>query len=202
MSRPSRLTAWATMCIATAFLVSGCGSPGSSATTQVSASPAVTTPSPGTPTAAASAETPRFEDVEPGTELAPGTYVLNYASIGGAEAFPTLAVTFTVPSGWDRVRVDGVVWNSGGTRLGFVIADNLYIDPCDPAQGLRNPPVGRSVDALSRALVTVPGWQASEVTEVSFAGFGGQRVRMTAPADISACREESSLLLHTLGSPG
>ena len=203
MSRANRLTSWATAAtlITALFLVIGCG--GRPSVTPAAASSETTGPPPATPTASAvasSAPTP-YQDIEPGTGLAAGTYVLHYASIGGAEQFPTLAITFTVPDGWDRVRVDGVVWG-GDTRLGFVVADNLYVDPCDPGQGLRNPPVGQSVDDLSRALTTVAGWQAGEVSEDSFAGFGGQHVVMTAPADISSCREESSLLLHTLGSPG
>ena len=178
------------------LLMAGCSS-------QPPSNPAQPTPSQSAvATSTAAATLPRFEDQEPGSGLAAGTYVLNYASIGGAKAYPTLAVTFTLPAGWDRVRVDGVVWNDAGTRLSFAVVDNLYTDPCDPDRGLREPSVGPSVDDLTRALATVPGWKITEVTEGHFHGFAGNSLLLTAPADFSSCKSGESRLVHTLGSPG
>jgi hypothetical protein len=135
--------------------------------------------------------------------LAPGSYVLHYASIGGEQAFPTLAITFTVPAGWDRVQVDGVLWNDSGMRLGFAVVDNLYVDPCDPDRGLREPAIGPSVDDLARAIATVPGWDVvDEVREDEFFGFAGSRVELVGPADISSCTDDASRLFHAVGTPG
>jgi hypothetical protein len=198
MSRPNRVTPAPAIIVAAVVVLSGCTSQ------SPSFEPATTSSSEATPaeSAAASSGPVSFEDIPAGTDLEPGTYVLHYASIGGAETFPTLAITFTVPAGWARVRVDGLVWNDSGTRLGFLVADNLYADPCDPGQGLMDPPVGPSVDDLSRALVALPGWEDAVVTEDSFYGFGGQSVELAIPADQAPCAGEDSRLLHTLGSPG
>jgi class 3 adenylate cyclase len=163
--------------------------------------PASPEPSATQPVAASSAPT-TFEDVEPDSRLAPGDYVLHYASIGGAQAFPTLSISFTLPAGWDRVRADGLLWNDAGARLGFAVVDNLYVDPCDPDRGLREPAVGPSVDDLTRALTSDAEWQAAEVTEGFFFGFAGNHVALTAPAALSSCAEESWRFLHTLGNPG
>jgi len=158
------------------------------------------------PSAASRAEdAPSFEDIPPGTELAPGTYALNYASIGGADGYPTLAFVFTVPAGWSRVELDGVVWNDAGVRLKFLVADNLYVDPCDPGRGLRDPAVGPSVADLTAALATVPGWTVSSSMTGMFHGFPGDRIELVGPADLSSCTAggaSGSLLLHSLGNPG
>jgi hypothetical protein len=141
-----------------------------------------------------------FEDIEPGTELEPGTYVLNFASIGGAEDFPTLAVSFTVPPGWQRVLVDGLVWNDNGTRLAIVVVDGIYADPCDPGAGVlkTGPPL---VTLLTSALLAYPGWENAMASNVSLDGFEGQRVELNAGVDAS-CAGEASKLFQTLGSPG
>ena len=96
----------------------------------------------------------------------------------------------------------GSCGTDAGTRLSFTVVDNLYVDPCDPDRGLREPAVGPSVDDLTRALATVPGWEIAEVTEDHFYGFAGNGVQLTAPADLSTCKAGESRLLHTLGSPG
>jgi hypothetical protein len=147
------------------------------------------------------ADATSFEDLAPGTELTPGTYVLNYASIGGPGRFPTLAITFTVPAGWSRVEIDGAIWHDADARLRIMVADNLYVDPCDPALGLRDPAIGPSVNDLSRALETVPGWIVERTSSGSFHGFPGIRAELRSPSDLSACGAGASRLLHTIGNP-
>ena len=66
-------------------------------------------------------------------------------------------MAFTVPGNWKRVRVDGLLWNDGGASILFAIVDNLYVDVCNWDGGLREPPVGPSVDDLAAALVATPG---------------------------------------------
>ena len=163
---------------------------------------ATTTPEPSASVASSPAPAGMsFEDIEPGTDLEAGTYVLNYSSIGGAEAFPTLAVTFTVPLGWQRVMVDGLVWNDNGSRLGIVVVDGIYADACDPGAGVISPAIGPSVDDLSSALLAYPGWEEATASDVSIDGFEGQRVELNARADAS-CHGEAAQLFQTKGSPG
>ena len=132
----------------------------------------------------------------------PGTYVLHYDSIAGAQAFPTLAVTFTLPAGWQRVVIDGLVWNDAGQRVGVAVVDNLYVDPCDPDRGVRVPPVGPSVDDLAWALGALPGWELTEADHDVYMGYPGIRLVLSAPADMSSCAFEESRLAHSLGFPG
>ena len=185
-----------TTILASLFLVAACsGQAGSSAT------PGAATASP----VASATAVQALEAVERGNQLAPGPYVLHYSSIGGVEAYPTLAITFSVPVGWQTVMLDGVLWHDGGTRLGFVVADNLFVDPCDGDKGLRSPAIGPSVDDLARELETVPGWQVIEKSEDTYFGYQGVRLVLAGPADLSACGEAGdrvSLLMHILGNPG
>jgi hypothetical protein len=158
-----------------------------------SAPPTAASPSP----SAASITT--FEDIEPGTELEPGTYVLHFASVGGAVAYPTLSMYFTVPSGWSRVEVDGLVWNDAGPRLLFAVADNVYSDGCNIAGGPSASPIGASVADLVTALTGLPGWEAAVVTDSAFAGHIATRIEVSHD-ESAACEEER--LLHSLGTPG
>jgi hypothetical protein len=179
---------------------------GGCASTSTTASPTgPSVPTAGTSVASAAAKATTFEDIEPGTELLPGTHVLNYASIGGADRYPTLSFTFTVPRGWSRVDVDGLVWSDAGVRLLFSVPDNLYVDPCDPARGLRDPAVGPSVADLSTALAGVRAWTVESRASGRFHGFSGDRLLLRSPADVSACSPadgDGPRLLHALGNPG
>jgi hypothetical protein len=133
----------------------------------------------------------------------PGTYVLHYSDIAGAAAFPTLAFTFTLPAGWERVAIDGLAWGPNGTRLRFAVIDNLYVDPCDPTLGVQDPPVGASVADLALALGTLPGIEIGEVEfNDYFGGFSGLRFPVTTTVDPSSCAVEELHLAHTYGFPG
>lgn len=162
-------------------------------------------PSPGAdPTQPVAASSPpvSFEDVPVDTELEPGDYVLHFASVGGVQAFPTLSIGFTVPEGWERQRVDGLVWNDNDTRLGFSMVDNVYVDTCDPDAGLREPPVGPSVDDLTRAVRALSGWEVVEAEEGSYFGFAGNHLALTGPDNTDACVDRAPRLFHVLGNPG
>jgi hypothetical protein len=133
----------------------------------------------------------------------PGTYVLNYSDIAGAAAFPTLAFTFTLPAGWERVAIDGLAWGPNGTRIRFAVVDGLYVDPCDPTLGVQDPPVGTSVDDLALALGTLPHIEIGEGEfNDYFGGFSGLRIPLTTRADPSSCAAEELRLAHTYGFPG
>jgi hypothetical protein len=149
---------------------------------------------------AADSEPIAFEDVPGGSRLEPGTYVLHYSSIGGAEAFPTLAITFTVPALWERVMIDGLLWNDAGAKLGFLVADNIYADPCDAEGGPHQPAVGASVDDLVTALTDLPGWEGAEVSDETFQGYRGMRIEVTNPGVGQPCEDPVALSTH--GNPG
>jgi hypothetical protein len=191
--------------VAAVLLLSSCSGQQASDTPKsapsASASATATSAESSTPTA--SADPASFEGIESGSgKIAPGTYVLHYSSIGGAEAFPTLAITFTLPAGWDRVIVDGQAWNDKGMRIGFTTVDNLFVQPCQPELGVRDPAVGPSVDDLVTALGTVPGWTITESAFDTYFGFPGVRLALTGPDDIGSCPDGEPRLASAPGFPG
>jgi hypothetical protein len=180
------------------MLIAGCGTEPDASTSRA---PSAT----GTVAASAAGSLPAeqalsFDDVERGGPLPAGTYVMPYASIGGAERFPTLSFQFTVPSGWQRVGVDGLLWNDNGPGILFAVADNVFADPCDPDTQAVTPAVGPTVDELTRALAAVPGVSTGEVEWDQFFGFMGNHITLTGDPEAS-CAEESRLL-RAAGFPG
>jgi hypothetical protein len=114
--------------------------------------------------------------------LAPGSYVL--------DGFP-VALTFDIPEG------DGPGWHVGKATPGAAIVlwytppeftyvfawwnvDNVYVDPCDAAAGLLDPPIGPSIDDLVTALSAQPEFDASPPVDVTMGSFRGKRVELTA----------------------
>lgn len=182
------------------IILASCASP------KASVSPSSAGTSGEMPSAAASADAPagaslRFDNVESGTSLEPGTYVLPYATIGGPATYPTLTFEFTLArDGWQRVAIDGLLWNDNGSRIGFFVADNLFADPCDASLGMRDPPVGPTIDELARALDEVPGWSASDEWD-TYHGRAGIHVSLT-PDRTTACNSDEPRLLRTPGFPG
>jgi hypothetical protein len=154
------------------------------------------------PSASAVADAPiEFESVEKGSMLAPGTYRLAYGEIGGRERYPSLAFDFTLAEpGWQRVAIDGLLWNDNGARFGFAVADNVYTDPCDLGGESMLPPVGPTVTELANALGDLPGIDASAEHDV-YLGYGGHHVTLTAPEGSAGCEGESGVL-RAPGFPG
>jgi len=125
--------------------------------------------------------------------MGPGTYVL--------DRFP-VHITFDVPDG------DPPGWHVGKSEpdaavllwytppevtygLAFWNADNVYVDPCNPAAGQLDPPIGPSVDDLVTALSTLPGLHATAPVDVTVGAFQGKRVDLTTALDSgSDCPEQ------------
>ena len=114
----------------------------------------------------------------------PATYSL--------EDFP-VDITFEVPGGWSWCsmnRVEQYVCetpeNGESSSVGFLIVENVVVDPCGDDGALLDPPPGRSVDALVEAITNLPGFEASAVRDVTVDGFNGKEFRVTAPAG-AAC---------------
>ncbi|HEX6129096.1 MAG TPA: hypothetical protein VF071_08765 [Candidatus Limnocylindria bacterium] len=178
------------------ILAAGCS-------TTTSSSPAAVTPtaarSVDTATPAAASGPAAFEDAGSGP-LRAGTYSLAYASIAGRAEYPTLSVQFTVPSGWEKVGIEGILWGTGA-RLGFAVPTNVFADPCDPEQGELDPPVGPTIDELTTALFELPGWEPGPFEWDQYLGFMGNHVTLTAPADMSECADPARIM-RAPGWPG
>lgn len=134
------------------------------------------------------------------TDLPAGTYFIDVPPRGTSALVRTVRVEFTLPSGWERVAVPHLLWGNA-SWIGVVVVDNVYVDPCAPLSGLRDPPVGQSVAELAVALEAIPGWRFLSARDVTLDGFVGRRVELMAPADQSDCGD-GSRLFHTLDDPG
>jgi hypothetical protein len=115
--------------------------------------------------------------------------VLNAGTYLAADPF-LARVTFTVPAGWEghiggpyAVYLDR---SSGQGGIGMKIFDKVYADPCH-YQGLLNPQPGPSVDNLAAALAKLPGLVATTPTDVTFGGYSGKQLTLTAPASFAGC---------------
>jgi hypothetical protein len=107
-------------------------------------------------------------------------------------------VTFTLPSGWERVQVQGYLW--GQTKwIGMGVIDRFYIDPCHPHRGTRDLPADSTPDDVAVRLASLPEWKVRSTTPATLAGYHGVRVDITAPADASDCVNQESRLLRIFG---
>jgi hypothetical protein len=114
--------------------------------------------------------------------LEPGTYVLEHLD---SEA--PLRLTFTMPAGWEKLMVPGIVWSDGSdATVGFGIFDNLYVDPCAAQATKHDPPVGPTVDDLVAALDATPNLDA-RATNLTMSGFAGKQVDVVALGPWEPC---------------
>jgi hypothetical protein len=122
-----------------------------------------------------------------GTALAAGSYVFTHVE--------PLRVSFTVPSGWEKGVLDWVVWSRENTKatLAVMSVDNLYVDPCRPDSGLRDPVVGPTAADLATALGTVPGVTFSTPADVTLAGFAGKYLEYVPPDTFGDCAASTLL---------
>jgi hypothetical protein len=125
--------------------------------------PPVPSPSPSVGPSATTDPGPTSFDAHPGGALDPGPYVLT-----GVEPFQ---ITFTVPSGWEKLAVPAMVWSREDDKstFGFFTLEDLVSDPCDPSQGFAG--VGPTVDDLVTALADMPGFGLNSTEETTVSGF-------------------------------
>jgi hypothetical protein len=133
-------------------------------------------------------------DTSGGVPVEPGTYalVLPAPTPGGA----ALRVIFTMPAGWEKNLTPTSLWQAvDHRRIGFFTVDNLYRDPCLPANGLLVPPLGPSVDDLIAGLGGLPGvTSSSPPATIALAIYRGQDIVLTAASDLTPCADESLVL--------
>jgi len=129
-------------------------------------------------------------------QLVPGRIVLD-------GPFP-VSVTFEVPQGWSRqgtteladyVSVHKVRGNTWPLWLEWATIRNVYSDPCHPAAGQIDPPVGPSVDDLVTALTRMVGFSATAVTDVSVDGHAGKHFQLSDAIDPAAAGCDDSTWL-------
>ena len=141
--------------------------------------------SPPAPPASPSPSTPLFDDQPAGDEVAAGSYVIT-------EVQP-FRVIVTIPDGWQKVRVPGLVWGDGAV-LGFWNVDHLYVDPCARELGLRDPTFGPTARDLAAALDDVPGLETTTPEAVTVDGFSGSRMELTSGGPWDSCTGGEAVL--------
>lgn len=108
---------------------------------------------------------------------------------------PGVRVVFTASFSWEKNIPNWVVWSVDDDKatMGVSTVDNVAIDPCQPALGYQDPPVGPSVDDLVTALGAVPGLTLSAPAEVTQDGYSGVRLDYVGPDGLGNCLEDMSL---------
>lgn len=191
----SARVAYPTVAICVALLIGGCGGGQGASGTSPTASSA--------PTVSPSALVRPLRDLGSTAILEPGTYVLDQFPVDLAFDIPD-----GDPPGWhvgySRADVATVLWYTPSEvtyAFGFWTADNLYVDPCDPAAGELEPAIGPSVDDLVGALSSQPGFRATDPVDVTVGAFRGKEIELTALELAEDCPEVIpwSGSVHTVG---
>jgi hypothetical protein len=120
---------------------------------------------------------------------------------------PDMRLTVTVPSHWTAFEgwaLNGTdVAPPAGYGMGFWGIANLYADPLDRSAGLAEP-IGPTVDDLVEALVSHPGWTATEPTPVTIDGYAGMYLEVTVPDDVTFgdCDPDNGFWMWTTPTAG
>jgi hypothetical protein len=133
-------------------------------------------------------------------ELEPGIYVSHPIASN-----PSLAVTFTVPQGWQAFAPNGLLPQGDastegpdGMALAFFEVSGIYSDPCN---SLGDPDVdgGTTAADLATAFSAQTAYEAT-VEDVTFAGYSGKQVELQLPSEFDdSCRQEDYFVFD--GSP-
>src|SRR5262245_35664041 len=78
-----------------------------------------------------------------------------------------------------------VFQNDTNSAVVFQVPGNLFTDPCNPALGLRNPPIGPTVDDLATSLGEIDGLIAGQPLDTTLDGYAGKSVDVTADPAVS-----------------
>lgn len=123
--------------------------------------------------------------------LEPGTYVSH--PLGSN---PSLAVTFTVPEGWQaydaRTLVplgDDSTQGPDGAAFVFVEISGIYSDPCE-SLGAPDVDGGTTAEDLAAAFSAQTAYEVS-VADVSVSGYSGKQVELQLPSEFDeSCRRD------------
>lgn len=105
-----------------------------------------------------------------------------------------IPITMTVPAGWfgkvggpyAAYLDNGADARNGGAGITLSLSQTIYADPCHD-RGFLTPQPGPTVDDLTAALASLPGFDATTPTEVTVDGHNGKQLTLTAPANFDAC---------------
>jgi hypothetical protein len=122
-----------------------------------------------------------------GLPLEPGTTYVSHPLASN----PSLAVTFTVPTGWvgfdtrtlvpaGEDSIDGGI----GAVVAFLETSAIYSDPCD-SLGLPDMDAGATAEDLADAFSAQSAYEAS-VTDVTVDGYSGKQVELQLPSEFDA----------------
>jgi hypothetical protein len=145
---------------------------------------------PGPTTEASLAPDPTPTALRAADPLQPGTYVSH-----PLESNPSLAVTFTVPDGWQAYDAatlaplgDDSTQGPDGAAFVFLEISGIYSDPCD---SLGPPDVDGGVTAedLANAFSAQSAYEAS-VIDVTLDGYSGKQVELQLPSEFDECRRD------------
>jgi len=108
----------------------------------------------------------------PTTTVAPR--IVTYTGI------PGVAITYTVPDGWDAPDDDeGFAVVGESSMVNFWDVANVYADGCESS--LLVPPLGPTVDDLATVWATLPGFTATTPVDITVDGYAGKQVDFTVP---------------------
>lgn len=154
-------------------IVSGCGSSGTEAT----ANPTATSSARSTPSS-----TPAIEDIwafEPLGPIEPGTYFID----PDLDPSTALRVLYEVPAdGWS-MWIGAVKFHDDSGHVGVTITTvvNLIADGCRD-HSWANPPVGPTVNDLAAALAALEPFRVtSPARDVTIYGYSGKHLELTVP---------------------
>jgi hypothetical protein len=179
-----------TIVICVALLIGGCGGGPDAGNASPNASPTDSPTSDG-PSVPPSPIVRPLRD-EGGTAiLDPGTYILDDFPIDLAFDIPD-----GDPPGWhvgmSKPEVAIVLWYTPPEiTYAFAIwnADNVYVDPCNPAAGRLEPPIGPSVDDFVAALSNLTEFHVTVPVNVTVGAFRGKEIELTALDSGGNCPE-------------
>jgi hypothetical protein len=130
------------------------------------------------------------------TVAVPGTYL-------AGDPFQ-VPLTMSIPAGWVgklggpyAVYLDRVPVGSGGASISISLSQTIYADPCND-RGFLAPQPGPTVDDLTAALASLPGFDATAPTDVIVGGHAGRQITLTAPASFVDCTPPDSYRLWQL----
>jgi len=131
-----------------------------------------------------------------GTELQPGSYLIDY----GAPVEVTITVPDepfeTNPSAWYKAQFDWGPWHqTNSAQLGVGDVENMRVDACDPGPGWQDPPIGPSVADLVAGLDDIENVDITHST-ATIDGYSGELLEITG-ADRPAGCSDSPILWET-----
>ena len=189
LGRASAGVTYATIALAVALLMGGCGQGRGDAFPRATPTSSVTPDEPSA-SLAAGLRPLRNPDIDAGVPeiLDPGTYVL--------DRFP-VDLAFDIPEGdpgWHAGKAAAdlavLLWYTPPEityGLALWTAENVYADPCDTAAGELEPPIGPSVDELVEALSNLRAFEVSPPVDVTVGALRGKEIELTAVGPEDDC---------------